>query len=189
MKRHPVTCTILVGGASSRLGRNKAFLPLRGRSLLETQLVVLRPLFDRIVIGARDPLPYAGFGLPVARDLLSERCALTGIHAALSAAVTPYVFVVACDLPHLSPGLIEDLLQRRVGVDAVVPHSRQGPEPLHAVYSRSCLPAIQKAAEDGLWGTATFLSQVQVARPLMINTAPSPFFNLNTPDDFNGLAG
>ena len=185
--RHPVTCAILAGGESARLGRNKAFLPIRGRTLLETQLRMVRPLFDRIVIGARDPLPYVGFGVPVVPDLLAERCALTGIHAALSAASTEYVFVVACDLPHLRADLIADLLRRRPGADAVVPLSNRGPEPLHAVYGRSCLGPIEEAAARGNWGTAGFLARVRVVRPRIFASAPSPFFNLNTPDDLRGF--
>ena len=185
--RHPVTCAILAGGKSSRLGRNKALLPVRGRSLLELQVHRLAPLFDRIVIGASDPLPYSGFGLPIIPDFYAVGCALTGIHAALSAALTEFVFVVACDLPHLSPDLVDSLLRQRIGVDAVVPISSRGDEPLHAVYSKKCLPAIHEAARQGRWGTAAFLSRVRVARPRVSEPYPSPFYNLNTTDDLKGL--
>ena len=185
--RHPVTCSILAGGASVRLGRNKALLSLRGRSLLELQLAVLRPLFDRIVIGANDPLPYVGFGHQVVPDVLSQRCALAGIHAAISAAVTEHCFVVACDLPFLDAGLIERLLRHRPGADAVVPLSNRGSEPLHAVYARSCLGPIEEAAARGDWWTGGFHDRVHVIRPRVFESGRSPFFNLNTPDDLRGL--
>jgi molybdopterin-guanine dinucleotide biosynthesis protein A len=134
---HPVTAGILAGGASSRMGINKALLEFRGRTLLERQLGVVRPIFERVLVGANDPAPYEPFGVEVAPDLLSERCALTGVHALLAAARTEHVFVVACDLPFLNPALIGDLLGRRGAVDVVLPVTARGPEPLHAVYSRA----------------------------------------------------
>ena len=115
------------------MGRNKALLPFRGRPLLAHQLDVLRPLFDRVVVASKDPTPYAPFGVEVVPDVLSERCALTGIHAVLSASRTEHAFVVACDLPFLNGRLVEDLLARRDGNDVVVPESNHQIEPLHAV--------------------------------------------------------
>jgi molybdopterin-guanine dinucleotide biosynthesis protein A len=103
------TAGILAGGASARMGRNKALMDFRGRPLIQRQIDLLSPMFEEILIGANDPAPYARFGLRVVPDLLSERCALTGIHALLKAAARPRVFVVACDMPFLHPALIAHL--------------------------------------------------------------------------------
>src|SRR5690348_12151773 len=123
--RHEATCGILAGGASSRMGHNKALLPFRGKTLLEYQLEILSPLFKEVIVGANDPAPYASFGVRVVPDLLSERCALTGIHAILKAARHPRVFAVACDMPFLNPGLI-DAMAALPEADVVVPESERG---------------------------------------------------------------
>ncbi len=186
---HPVTAGILAGGAGSRMGRNKALLEFRGRPLLARQLDLLRPLFERVILGANDPAPYADFGIEVVPDLLSERCALTGIHALLSASRTGHVFVAACDLPFLNPALIEELLGRREGWDVVLAVTARGPEPLHAIYSRACLPAIETCAREGRWKATAFHGRVRVLEvPVREEDwaveGRSPFLNLNTPEEF-----
>lgn len=184
-----VACGILAGGAGSRMGRNKALLPFRGRTLLEHQVELLKPLFGQILLGANDPAPYAPFGLRVVRDLLPERCALTGIHALLAASPTEHLFVVACDLPFLTPALIRALLARRAGAAAVVPESDSGLEPLHALYSPFCLPAIESSARRGEWKATTFLRDVRadvwrVRDSEWAAAGPSPFTNVNTPAEW-----
>jgi len=185
---HRVTAGILAGGASSRMGTNKALVPFAGKPLLARQLDVLRPLFERVLLGANDPRPYAAFGIDVVPDLLPTRCALTGIHALVAASPTEAVFVVGCDLPFLNPRLIEAILERRAGADAVVPESDAGPEPLHALYTRACLPAIEECAARGEWKATAFHGAVRVDRWRVRDSewavdARSPFLNVNTPDD------
>lgn len=186
--RQPLTCGILAGGPGTRMGRNKALMPFRGRPLLERQLAVLRPLFERVLIGTNDPAPYAGFGLPLVADLLPEQCALTGIHAILAAAQTEDVFVVACDMPYLNGALIRALVGRRTGYDAVVPVSNRGLEPLHAVYARRCREAIEATVAAGSWKATDFYGRVRadqwrVRDERWAVEGHSPFANLNTPDD------
>ncbi len=189
----PVSAGILAGGASSRMGENKALLPFRGRPLVVHQLDLLRPLVEEVLIGANDPAPFAAFGARIVPDLLSERCSLAGLHALVAAASTPYVFAVACDLPFLNPDLIRYLLDQREAADVVLPFTERGPEPLHAVYGKACLPAIESAARRGAWKMTAFLADVRVAR-LEIREAAwavdgrSPFTNANTPDEWRAAA-
>ena len=191
--RHPLTCGIIAGGASARMGSNKALLPFRGKPLLARQLDVLRPLFGRVLLAARDPAPYAPFDVEVVPDLLAERCALTGIHAILSASTTEHAFIVACDMPFLSAGLIKNLLGRSEGNDVVVPESNTQIEPLHAVYSRACIAPIEDAARRGAWKVSSFFPCIRALRiPVTLDDwlveGRSPFFNANTPGDWDSAA-
>lgn len=187
--RDSATGGILVGGRSSRMGKNKALLDFRGEPLVARQVRTLSPLFLELILGARDPAAYRAFKLRIVPDLLPEPCALTGIHALLSAAGTDRVFVVACDLPFLHAGLVEHLLARPPQVDVVIPESDRGLEPLHAVYRRSCLPAIEACARRGAWKATDFHADVRVER-VRIRDADwavegrSPFLNVNTPGEW-----
>ncbi len=187
--RHPLTCGILAGGASSRMGAAKALLPFRGKPMLSRQIDVLSPLFERIVVSAIDPEPYRPFGLEIIPDLFPERCPLAGLHAVLSSCRTGHAFIVACDLPFLNPDAVEFLLGLRDRADVVIPETARGLEPLHAVYARRCLPAIEEAARDGRWKMTGYHSKVSVHRVRMDRPeweveGRSPFENVNTPEEF-----
>lgn len=183
-------CGILAGGASRRMGRNKALLPFRGKPLLRHQLDLLSPLFSEILISANDAAPYQPFGLRVVPDLYAETCSLSGIHALLKAATAPRIFVVACDLPFLNPSLIRRMLEIPGDFDVIIPETERGLEPLHAIYSRQCLPAIEAAAAEGVWKATGFFDGLWVdtvwvrERDWLVEDR-SPFLNANTPEDWS----
>jgi molybdopterin-guanine dinucleotide biosynthesis protein A len=191
--RHPVSCGILAGGASSRMGQNKALLEFRGRPLIVQQIELLSPIFDEILIGANDPAPYAGLKLRVVPDLLAERCSLTGIHALLKAARREQVFVVACDMPFLNAELIRIMIAESGNWDAVIAETERGPEPLHALYSKACLPAIEESARLGRWKVTDFYAAVRAlplkfAEEQWLVDGRSPFTNANTPEEWRSAA-
>lgn len=186
----PTACGILAGGASRRMGRNKALLPFRGKPLIRHQIDLLSPMFSEILISANDPAPFAPFPFRVVPDVFAEPCPLSGIHALLQAATAPRVFVVACDLPFLHPGLVRKMLDVAGDFDVIVPETPDGLEPLHAIYSRACVPAIESAAADARWKVTAFYPGVWVDRLEVdggdwLMDGRSPFTNANTPDDWS----
>ncbi len=123
-------------------------------------------------------------------DVFAEPCPLSGIHALLQAATAPRVFVVACDLPFLHPGLVRKMLDVAGDFDVIVPETPDGLEPLHAIYSRACVPAIESAAADARWKVTAFYPGVWVDRLEVdggdwLMDGRSPFTNANTPDDWS----
>ena len=188
----PTACGILAGGASRRMGRNKALLPFRGKPLVRRQLDVLSPLFSEILISANDPGPYAPFKVRVVPDHFAEPCSLSGIHALLKAATAPRVFVVACDLPFLNADLIRRMLAVSADFDVIVPETSGGLEPLHAIYSRGCVPAIEASAEAGHWKVSGFYGGLWV-ESFRVDEGSwrvdgwSPFTNANTPDEWQRI--
>ena len=99
---------------------------------------------------ADDAAPYAGLGLPVIPDVHPGRGAIGGIHAALRHAAHPLVLCVACDMPHIGPGVIELLLSSaRPDDDALVPRIGGWAEPLLAVYGRNASAGFERAILAG----------------------------------------
>jgi molybdopterin-guanine dinucleotide biosynthesis protein A len=185
----PTACGILAGGASRRMGRNKALLPFRGKPLIQHQLDLLSPLFSELLISANDPEPFAPLKVRVVPDVLAEPCSLSGIHALLRAVTAPRLFVVACDLPFLNPDLIEKLLSIPPDFDVIVPESLTGLEPLHAIYSRTCLPSIEAAAAEGRWKLSAFydglwVDVIPIDERVWMVDGRSPFTNANTPEEW-----
>ncbi len=145
-----MTSIILAGGKSSRLGRNKALQVLDGKSLVQRVIDRLEVLSTEIII-----VTAGGESMPVSSaatvktvpDIYAGRGPLVGLFSGLSASTCHHSVVVGCDMPFLSIGLLEYMAQISSTFDVVVPRIEDKVEPLFAVYSRSCLPAIRDLLE------------------------------------------
>ncbi|MEQ8765895.1 MAG: molybdenum cofactor guanylyltransferase [Planctomycetota bacterium] len=144
----PATGLVLVGGAGRRMGGGcKALIELAGRSLIDWVRDAIAPLVEEVLIVGAGPQELDRRG----RRVLDQRPGLgplAGLEAGLSAATTPAILTVACDMPQLSPRLLSFQLSVFEGASVVL--RRQGrAEPLHAVYPRELLPEISKRLDEG----------------------------------------
>lgn len=106
-----ITAIILAGGASARMGTNKALLRWHERTFIEHTVECLQAQLDRIVINTNSPSEFTQFNLPLIADATVERCGpLAGILAALNYSPTALTLVVPCDNPLLSPQLVARML-------------------------------------------------------------------------------
>ena len=179
---------ILVGGASRRMGRDKALLDFGGQRLLERIAGELSLVASAVaLVGAREP--YSSFrNVP---DVHLQWGALGGIHAGLAAAKTDWAAVIACDLPFVTHALFERLSTFvNNTTDAVVPIQADGrPQPVCALYrSAVCLPEIERLVAAGEHTPRALLANVRtrfVEFPEVrdLPGAETFFFNVNTPED------
>ncbi|HZI49351.1 MAG TPA: molybdenum cofactor guanylyltransferase [Pyrinomonadaceae bacterium] len=179
---------ILVGGASRRMGRDKALLEFGGQRLLERIALELSGIASAVaLVGARQPYS----SLKNVPDVHQQWGALGGIHAGLAAAKTDWAAVVACDLPFVTRALFERLSTFvNTTTEAVVPIQADGrPQPVCALYrAAACLPEIEKLVAGGEHMPRALLANVRtrfVAFPEVCDLpgAESFFFNVNTPED------
>jgi molybdenum cofactor guanylyltransferase len=181
---------ILVGGASSRMGADKAGLRLGGRSFVERIAGALQSVTENIrLVGAVDEA--ARHGLPVVGDVYRRWGALGGLHAALAHARAPWAAVVACDLPFVTGELFMRLASLRENFDAVVPVQPCGrPQPLCALYRReTCAARAAELIAAGERRPRRLLEQIEtrwVATEELagLRRAALFFTNVNTPEDF-----
>ncbi len=171
------------------MGRDKAFLQVRGVPLIERVLQVLRGVFRDIFIVTNAPDRYAGLYTTLVIDALDTPGPLTGIYSGLLHSPNEYAFVVACDMPFLNSGLISYLAGLAGGVDIVTPSVSGRPEPLHAVYRRGLLPVIERMVVDNKLKiqdlfTASRVRYVTEAELDRFDPARRSFFNLNTPQEY-----
>ena len=187
-----ITGAILAGGDSQRMGRDKALLPWEEGTLLEHVHALVSPFCDEMLLvtrcGRTEALAAAApAGCRVVSDRLEARGPLVGIQAALAEAQHDRVLVVACDMPWLSAELLRAMVQEGRG-DVVIPRTEHGWEPLHAVYDKSCLPAIEAALHRGVGPVASFFDAVQVdawtpERCRIHDPLGRSFRNVNRPED------
>jgi molybdopterin-guanine dinucleotide biosynthesis protein A len=115
---------VLAGGNSTRMGTDKAFVTLDGKTLLARALEVARSLCEDVrIIG--DAAKFAAFG-PVVEDVFRGCGPLAGIHAALRASGAELNLMLAVDLPFVSRELLEFLIARARGSEALVTVARAG---------------------------------------------------------------
>ena len=187
-----LTVCIQAGGASSRMGEDKALKPFLGHPLIQRVVERLSPIADELIVTTNRPEAYHFLGLRLTPDLKSGRGALGGLYTAIASATHPIVAVVACDMPFASPTFLEAASRLLVQeeADVVIAKSDEGYEPIHAVYRRAtCLPAIESAINEDKWKVIAWFPQVKV-RVLKpdelkhLDPDGLAFWNVNTPEEF-----
>lgn len=195
-----VSACILAGGRATRLGgRAKSLVPVRGRPILDRQLDVLGPQVAEVLVALAPgaaPLPVPERWADRVRFVHDEAAhagPLAGIAAGLAACRTPWLLVVAGDLPHLDGGVIDLLIRTATTVrdaDAVVPLVRNLPEPLCTVYdtrtlaqARANLAAGRRKAAGLLTESGLRVHWVEEASLRAIDPELRTFADVDTPDD------
>jgi molybdopterin-guanine dinucleotide biosynthesis protein A len=185
-----ISVAVLAGGKSSRMGRDKAFLEIGGQTVIERVIEAVTPLTDDIFINTNSPTAYERFGLRLVPDIFPGKAALGGIYSAIHAAKNKNVLVVACDMPLLNIELLRYLISQIDHHDVVVPLiDPPQPETMHAIYSKSCLPAIEPKLRANRLRIVGFFDDVSVnyvGREQVLAFDPDlhSFVNMNTPADW-----
>lgn len=181
---------ILAGGKSRRMGVDKTFLEIGGVPLIERAVQTLLPLFPTVAIVSKEVEKFHLVkGVSLVRDLFPEQHALGGIYTALSYFQGKGCFIFACDLPFLNPSLISFMIQKMNGYDILVPKSHHGLEPLHAIYSKRCLGAMEELIRQKEWGLKSFIrgAHYGLVNSTTLHTFDPEeisFLNVNTPEEF-----
>ncbi|MBF6611501.1 MAG: molybdenum cofactor guanylyltransferase [Chloroflexi bacterium] len=192
---------ILAGGASSRMGSNKAFLRLHpgGATLIESVILRLQQAgFGSPLLVTNTPADYALLHLPTVADEVAGAGPLGGVLAALCRSPHEYLLVVGCDMPALNPALLRHMAARQTTADALVPRwtKRDGriqAETLHAIYSRSCIEPIRRRIAVGEVKMADLLGAISVEyleedELRLYDPELAAFRNINTPEEWAEFA-
>lgn len=131
---------MLTGGESRRLGRDKIVEILGGQRLIDRVLAQLPSDIPVVVVG---PDPHAQRPITVTREEPPGGGPAAGIAAGLQCVQTPYVGVLAADMPFAAETLLS--LPQPAG-DALVPRTSGQPQPLCARYATQALRAARPAA-------------------------------------------
>jgi len=184
------TGVILAGGENRRFfGKNKAFVRVGEKRILDRIYSVFNTLFEEIILVTNDPLQYFEWDLNIVTDLFPIRSSMTGIHAGLFYTQSPYACIVACDTPFIKRDIVETILDNiEPRVDVVVPQTSEGLEPLCTLYSKECLAPIRQQLAKKEFKIDRLFQKVRVKKiPEKVLREKDPdlisFFNINTPGD------
>jgi molybdopterin-guanine dinucleotide biosynthesis protein A len=189
-----MTGVILSGGKNRRMGENKAFLRVEGERLVDRTVRLFRSLFEEVLIVTASPWAYLDQPAAVVTDILPDRGALGGIYTGLFWTRTEQAFFAACDMPFLDRAFMEYMIGQSPGQDIVVPACPEGFQPLHAIYSRRCLPVIRGRLDQNRLKITGFypghaLRPIPPERVRAFDPQGRMFINVNTPEDLRNLPG
>ena len=187
-----VTAFILAGGHSSRMGTDKALLPLGRQTLLERALHTAAMVANTVFIaGPRER--YARYG-NVVEDVFPDCGPLGGIHAALWVTQTELNLMLSVDTPLMGPDFLAWLLeQARASSELiVVPEALGGLQPLGAVYRRPLRAVAEQALKRGDYkidhlfplAPTRYISEAEIRAA---GFSPLVFRNVNTSEEYEDL--
>lgn len=186
-----VTGVLLAGGKSNRMGQDKRFLSIGARTLLERGLCTMHSLFHHVRIVIAQDSPLLSANVPVFRDVVPRCGSLGGLYTGLHMSSTPYIFLVACDMPFLNVNLIRYMIELKEQADIVVASWNNRLQPMHAVYSKRCTPILegmihrrQVKIQDVFHGPSLAVRFVKEGEVRRIDPEGRSFININTPADF-----
>ena len=173
-----------------RLGRNKILETLGGKTLIERVVECLAPISDQVIIATipGQQLPQLNHHVEIVFDAYPGKGSLGGLYSGLKAARSFHSLVVAADMPFLNQPLLSYMMEIASDFDVVIPRLGGFVEPLHAIYSKRCLEAIETQIKSGQLSMKGFFSKVK-ARYLdeieldRFDPAHLSFFNINTKAD------
>jgi molybdopterin-guanine dinucleotide biosynthesis protein A len=196
MKQHvAVAGIILAGGQSSRMGKNKALLPLPGNEQLtfvEHLAHMLTASCSEVLLVVRDQAAASAYDVlqdvRIVLDKIPGYGPLMGLYSGLSAIHTSHALVLAVDMPFVQPAMLTFLLSPPLTDTMLVPVVNDVPQVLCAVYPRSILPIIEERLGQGRRDPRGLLNVASVtyideARLRAIDPQLRSFININTPDE------
>jgi molybdopterin-guanine dinucleotide biosynthesis protein A len=188
-----MTGIILSGGKSSRMGTNKAFLRVGSERLIDGTVKIFQEIFPEVILVTNSPLDYLDQDCIIATDIIKGKGPLGGIYTGLFYASHERIFMAACDMPFLNRAFIEYMMDHCADFDIVVPELPDGLQPLHALYSRRCLPAIKRLIDkDQLKITGFYKGLKKLTIPEGVTKRFDPkgmmFINVNTEEDLERIS-
>lgn len=186
-----VSAAILAGGQSTRMGRDKALIPIDGIPMIRRILTTLHRVCDQVVVISNRAAAYDFLQVPVYPDLIPDRGPASGIHSALAHAQSDLVLVVPCDMPFLSEEMFRYILTCPDPGDACVIEAGGIRNPLCGLYHRRILPVIQQEMLAGRHTPQYLLDRVK-ARTIVVSQelsffTPQLLMNINSETDLHGF--
>ncbi|MEC1740709.1 molybdenum cofactor guanylyltransferase [Schinkia azotoformans] len=185
------TAIILAGGKSSRMGTNKALLPMDGKPNIELIKDQLTPFFSDIIVVTNDFEAYGFLKVPIVKDEYVGKGPLAGIHTGLKNSNTETNFFVACDMPFISGELAKHLVELCNDYEGVVPRINGTLHPLFSVFKKSVLPKVElclmeerlKIRDLLVELNILYLNEAELNR-IMVGNIEKIFYNMNYPLDY-----
>ncbi len=187
-----ISCIILAGGKSLRLGHDKITEKVGNKTLLEKVISRIDSLSKDIVIVTAEERNLTEFAdnpkVKTVSDIFPGRGSLGGIYTGLVKSGSFYNLVIAADMPFLNGDLLTYMTEVAEGFDFVIPRIGTFFEPLHSIYSKNCISPIETMINKNRRVIIELFDFVKVryvetAEIDRFDPEHLSFFNINTVED------
>jgi len=170
------------------MGQNKPFLQIEGSPIINRTYGLFQRIFDEVIIVTNQQELYRIFNTRICKDLFANAGVAGGLYTGLFFSSFLHSFCVGSDMPFLKDSVIEYLIRSIEDYDVVVPRTKDGLQPLHAVYSKSCLEPIKKMIDDRRYRIIDFYKYVRTkiideVEFISLDPQRESFVNINTPEE------
>ncbi|MBX9688151.1 MAG: molybdenum cofactor guanylyltransferase [Candidatus Obscuribacterales bacterium] len=186
----PLCGVILCGGKSKRMGRNKAFLPYAGKTLIEHSLDLMSEVFQDVLLVSNNPEDFEHLSANSLKDIIPNRGPLVGILSGLLVSNYEHIFVMPCDMPFVDKSLMRQISAQRHKAEILLYRHEQKNEALLGLYSKACIEALEEAIFAGEDRVEAFLA---ANNPDYFDYQSEkknfalPHFSIDTPSDYGQL--
>jgi molybdopterin-guanine dinucleotide biosynthesis protein A len=185
---------ILAGGENKRFLSHKGLAEINGKRIIDTISELLVKHFNNIFVSTNNPEKFYYLGFTMIGDILKYRGAMTGIFSTLVCTGTSEVFVTACDMPFINPGLVSTIIEKYNGQDALIPVFKCRPQPLLGIYAGRIAGMMEERIIFKKRGMLDLLKEINVSyidedRISMVDPEGKSFVNINTVADLNKISG
>lgn len=139
-----ITGIILSGGKSVRMGKNKSFLEIGGKSIIERTVSLMKQNYENVILITNSPLEYEFLKIPLFEDIVKGRGPLSGIHAGLMNSATEKNFIISCDMPLVDSSIIKYIVEYPSEELITITRADGFIQQLCGLYSKKVIPFIEK---------------------------------------------
>lgn len=187
-----ITGIILAGGKSTRMGQNKSFLNLNGKTVIERIVRLMKSIFHEVIIITNTPDEYDFINIPLYKDIFEYKGPLAGIHSGLTHSNNEKNFVISCDTPLMEQEMIEFIINYKTDKPITVCRADGFVQQLVGLYSNTVLKTISNLLTTKNQNSSV-LSLLDKIVPEIINVEnydiykEHMFFNMNRPEDYDKI--
>ena len=180
---------ILAGGKISRFGSNKALAAYKGMTFLERAVSLLKSLDLKPVVVTRRGMDYPFVKCTTIYDKLPEKGPLGGIYTAMSVFKNTAFLVLTCDMPGLTHGVLQKLLDQHEPSRPLTSYSASGSteQPFPGVYEASLFGIIKEKIKKEDLSMRGLLEAAAARKMIQWEGDPAVFRNVNYVDQLNCL--
>ena len=187
---------VLVGGKSSRMGRDKASLPFGKETMLVRVIKNLAPAVSEVIVVAQGDqvLPDLSLAidselLKIVRDPVPDQGPLSALVIGMRAASSPLIFATSCDMPFMKKAVIDRLVAMLGDNDACVPIDGENVMTLCAVYRQDVVGYAEGLIDSGMLSLRDLVigvktKKVDAARLSDVDPDNLSFFSCDTPERY-----